>query len=506
MSPRSPILVVDAAGANRAVKGRILAEAGFDVLEAGNGEEALALIRERAPALVLLDVKLPDGNGHDLCTRIKEDPALPQTSILLTSASHGDVGQRVAALEAGAYGYLVEPMEREELLANVRSLLRLRRAEAERESAVKALREADRRKDEFLAMLAHELRNPLAPIRNAVEILRRSDNQAVQARARELIGRQTEHLTRLVDDLLEMSRITQGKFVLQRSVVNLQWVIESALEIARPLAERYSQELDVSMPAEPVWVDVDPVRLSQAIGNLQNNACKFSPPSCRISLHTRLAPGVEIVVEDRGVGIEPELLPRVFDLFAQIDPSFDRARGGLGIGLSLVKALVEMHGGSVDAQSEGAGKGSRFTIRLPASARAAPPPPEKRMAPASHRESRRVLVVEDSADAAEAMRMLLSEYGHHVSTVTDASEAIAVAKAFRPEVILLDIGLPGIDGYELARRFRAMSETREARMIAVTGYGQAGDHARSREAGFDEHLVKPVDPEKLVGAINAAAA
>ena len=500
------VLNVEDNDAARYVKTRVLTGAGFKVVEASTGEVALEKLRTLAPPLVLLDVNLPDINGRELCVRIKGDPMFARTVVLLTSASHTDTKHRVAALDAGADGYLVQPMDPEELVAHVRALLRMRRAEDEREAAMRALREADRRKDEFLAMLAHELRNPLAPIRNAVEILRRSDSRAIQARARELIGRQTEHLTRLVDDLLEVSRITQGKLTLQRDVCNLRSVVESALEVARPIAEKFSQDIDVRLPAREVWIEADPVRLSQSIGNLLHNACKFSAPSCRVTLEVVVqGDGVRIAVSDEGIGIPAEQLPNVFDLFSQVDPSLDRARGGLGIGLSLVKALVEMHGGDVRAESEGRSKGSRFTIHLPASLLREPTPGQRHAAPSGGRSGRRVLVVEDSADAAEAMRMLLSDFGHHVSTVTDSSEAIAIAKAFHPDVILLDIGLPGIDGYELARRFRALTETRGARMIAVTGYGQASDHERSTAAGFDDHLVKPVDPDRLAAAITATA-
>ncbi len=505
----TPLLLnVDDDAAARYVKGRVLRGAGFEVLDEATGEGAWRLIRERLPALVLLDVRLPDIDGRELCRRIKADPALAGTVVLQVSASHIEMRHRVAALEAGADGYLVEPMEPEELIANVRALLRMRKAEQERQRALEALKDADRRKDEFLAMLAHELRNPLAPIRNAVEILRRTENVASRDRARDMIGRQTEHLARLVDDLLEMSRITQGKLALQMSVVNLQWVVESAAEIARPLIEPRMQKLDIALPADPVWLEVDPVRISQALGNLLNNASKFTPSHGEIRLAALRSPeGVELTVTDSGVGMRPEVLPRVFELFSQADPSIDRARGGLGIGLSLVKGLVEMHGGSVHAQSEGPGFGSRFTVRLPASALRDPAPTEEPGEEGGEGPvaMRRVLVVEDSPDSAEAMRMLLAEYGHQVATVDDGAKAIAMAKAFRPDVMLLDIGLPGIDGYELARRLRAFAETRHVRLIAVTGYGQPSDRARAVEAGFDDYLVKPVDPRQLLLAVREVA-
>ena len=502
MPTASLILNVDDDDAARYVKSRILKLAGFQVLEASTGAGALDIVRERAPGLVLLDVKLPDINGRDVCGMIKRDPGMSGVVVLLTSATHIDMRHRVLALDAGADGYLVAPMEPEELVANVRALLRMRKAERERQAAMEALQEADRRKDQFLAMLAHELRNPLAPIRNAVEIMRRSEDRQTHVRAREVIGRQAEHLARLVDDLLEMSRITQGKVVLQRKPVTLASLVEAAVEVARPFVDKSAQHLEVHLPAAPIWLDVDPVRISQVIGNVLHNATKFTPAGGRIAIAARHdADGVEIAITDDGMGIPKELLSSVFDLFSQADRSLDRAQGGLGIGLSLVKGLVEMHGGHVTAHSEGPGRGSRFSIRLPASVVVAAPAERPQRTHGAGAGSQRVLVVEDNPDAAEAMRMLLGEFGHEVASASNGLDAIELAKSFRPDAILLDIGLPGIDGYELARTLRTLEETRGARVIAVTGYGQPSDRERSSAAGFDHHLVKPVDPAKLAEAL-----
>jgi two-component system, sensor histidine kinase len=500
------LLNVDDDDAARYVKSRILKMAGFEVLEAANGAAALKIIHERSPDLVLLDVKLPDINGRDLCAQIKSEPTTSQIVVLQTSASHIDMRHRVMSLDAGADGYLIAPMEPEELVANVRALLRMRRAEHERQKALEALREADRRKDEFLAMLAHELRNPLAPIRNAVEILRISEARPVRERARELIGRQVQHMARLVDDLLEVSRITQRKVVLQRSVVKLATILDSAIEVVRPVLESLDHKLVVSAPEGDVWLDVDAVRLSQVVGNLLHNAAKFTPHGGRIALEVSAGPEVlEIRVSDDGVGMAPEVLPTVFELFSQADRSLERSQGGLGIGLSLVKGLVEMHGGTVSAESAGPNKGSTFSIRLPMAKLLAQPPANPASGKRAAASSLRILVVEDNEDAAEAMMLLLTGIGHEVTVVSDGREAVGVARRVQPEVILLDIGLPGMDGYELARVLRDMPETHAARLIAVSGYGQQKDRARSREAGFDVHLVKPVDPSKLTEAINAAA-
>ncbi len=509
MSSMAPLILnVDDNEASLYVKSRILKAAGFEVIDAATACVALEVIRTRRPALVLLDVKLPDLDGREVCTRIKGDPATSDIVVLQTSASHIESHDRVASLEAGADGYLVEPIEPEELVANVRALLRMRQAEEERRAALDALREADRRKDEFLAMLAHELRNPLAPIRNAVEILRRSDKPETLATARELIGRQTEHLARLVDDLLDMSRIASGKVTLQKRPSRLGALVDSAVETVRPFTEKNGQPVAVSVPEPDLWIDVDPVRFSQVVGNLLHNAAKFTPAGGRISIEARRdGESLQVAVTDTGVGIAADILPRVFDLFSQADRSLERAQGGLGIGLSIVRGLVEMHGGSVSASSDGPGKGSRFVVRFPWRAIAcdSPAAPGAAPAPAGPRAPRRVLVVEDNADAAQAMLLLLRELGHHVTTVNDGAEAVMIARAFHPDVVLLDIGLPGIDGYELARKLRGMSETRNARMIAVTGYGQPSDRARSMAAGFDHHLVKPVDPAKLAEAVSATA-
>jgi signal transduction histidine kinase len=426
--------------------------------------------------------------------------------VLQTSATHVETAHRVASLEAGADGYLVEPIEAEELVANVRALLRMRKAEHERQAALEQLQEADRRKDEFLAMLAHELRNPLAPIRNAVEILRMSEDHEVRERARQMVSRQVQHLARLVDDLLDVSRITQRKITLKPAPVALAAIVEAAVEIARPLIDTHAHALELRLPDEPLWFRVDAVRMAQAIGNLLNNAAKFTPPGGRITLEAHVDHGALVIaIEDTGVGITPETLASAFDLFTQGERSLDRSQGGLGIGLSLVKGLVEMHGGTVAAASAGAGKGSRFTITLPMRLRTSPVAAAID-ASKGQRPGRRILVVEDNLDAAESMRMLLTAIGHEVSVVNDGAHALDEARRTRPDVILLDIGLPGMDGYELAAALRAMPETSGAHLIAVSGYGQDKDRMRSRDAGFDLHLVKPVDPAKLSEAIGRVVA
>jgi signal transduction histidine kinase len=501
---RATLLNVDDSEPNRYLKTRILAQAGFEVVEAAGVCDAQALLRERCFDLVLLDVRLQDGSGRDLCAWIKAEPDTARTVVLQTSACDVDPKDRVASLEAGADGYLVEPIEAEELVAHVTALLRLRQAEADRQAALVALREADRRKDEFLAMLAHELRNPLAPIRNAAEILAHED-RGLRERARAIVKRQVEHLARLVDDLLEVSRITQRKIVLRRSAVTLGSILDAAVETARPYISARAQELRVEASPRDFWLNVDAVRLAQALGNLLHNASKFSGRGAVIRLDARVeGEALLLTVQDEGMGISAEMLTAVFDLFVQDERSLERSQGGLGIGLSLVRGMAEMHGGRVEARSAGRDQGSCFTIHLPLAGNAAGEPAAGRAGRPALTRSRRILVVEDNVDAAETLRILLEASGHEVTVAYSAWQALESARCFGPEVALLDIGLPGMDGYELAGRLRRLPETEFAWLIAVSGYGQERDRARACAAGFDIHLTKPVEPQRLEEAIGGS--
>jgi PAS domain S-box-containing protein len=379
----------------------------------------------------------------------------------------------------------------------------------DRKLAEQALIEADRRKDEFLAMLAHELRNPLAPIRNAAQLFQRIGPPDPKLRwAREVIDRQVEHLVRLVDDLLDVSRITEGKVTLKKEKIDLIDVISRALETSRPLIETRNHCLMVSLAERPLRLEGDLTRLTQVVANLLNNAAKFTPEGGQIWL-TAEADGHEVVVRvrDSGEGIPHDLLPHVFDLFRQADHSLARSQGGLGIGLTLVRRLLEMHGGKIEVSSAGPGQGSEFVIRLPAltdaaEALAASAEPESAVRqPACSR----VLVVDDNLDSAESLALLLGIHGHQVSLAYNGPEALEVARSFRPEVVVLDIGLPGMDGYEVARHLRGERQTENVMLIALTGYGQSEDRQRSKQAGFDHHLVKPVDPDVLQTLISSHA-
>jgi len=377
----------------------------------------------------------------------------------------------------------------------------LQHKEAARDRAEEELRAADRRKDEFLAMLAHELRNPLAPIRTAADVLRLThENEPRIRKTSDIIARQIDHMTGLVDDLLDVSRVTRGLIKLSRETLDLHEVIAGAIEQSRSTIEEHGHALAVDLPQKAACVCGDRMRLIQVVTNLLNNAAKYTPKGGRIRVWLRAGPNTwTIGVQDNGMGINAELLPHVFELFSQAERTPDRAQGGLGLGLALVKSLVELHGGSVSASSAGAGKGSLFVIRLPRVTASRPSAsgsgPDQPAADAQEGFTPlRLLVVDDNIDAADTTAALLRSSGHEVSVAYDAHEALQQAAQQAPQALVLDIGLPDVDGYELARRLRRMPQTAQAVLIALTGYGQEQDRERSRAAGFDHHLVKPAEP------------
>ncbi|HEX3127377.1 MAG TPA: ATP-binding protein [Thermoanaerobaculia bacterium] len=361
---------------------------------------------------------------------------------------------------------------------------------------------AERRKDQFLAMLAHELRNPLAPIRNAVELMRQVEtNDPSFQSSREMVERQVKHLARLVDDLLDVSRINQGSIRLRKEVVDLGTIVQRAVEATRSLIDSRGHGLTVDLPPDLVRLEADPTRLEQVIANLLNNAAKYTMPGGHIHVQASQDGSEAVVrVRDNGIGVPPDVLDRVFEPFVQSEGSLARSEGGLGIGLTLVRSLVEMHGGSVEAHSPGLGQGSEFTVRLPARVPAEKPVVLAEMPSMPHADAPfparglRVLVVEDNVDAAESLAALLRLWGHEVRVVHDGLTAIDEARRQHPEVVLLDIGLPGLDGYEVAKRLRQDVEMDGALLVAMTGYGQPDDRRRSREAGIHHHFVKPVEP------------
>jgi signal transduction histidine kinase len=484
----------------------ILQRAGFIVIEAHSGLEAVAQAERHHPDLVVLDIRLPDISGIEVCRRLREESSPTQTiKVLHTSATFVSVDTKIQSLEGGADGYLTQPFEPQELLATVRALLRLNETERELRERAEQLREADRRKNEFLAMLAHELRNPLAAMSASLPLIeRREALDHVEQRARDVIGRQVVHLGRLIDDLLDVSRVTLGKIELKWEIVDLCALLRRvAANTEQTKTGPRRQQLQVVTPATALYLRADATRLEQIFTNLIDNASKYTDAGghVRMELHEQRSGGklrAQITVSDNGIGIADDVLPKLFTLFSQADVPIARSRGGLGIGLTLVRTLVELHGGTVMARSEGLGRGSEFQVTLPAlgeqdrSARNG-----KGARNMGTRVSRKVLIIEDNTDAQQVLKDLLELWGHEVACASDGLEGVSELWSFQPEVALVDIGLPGIDGYEVARQVRKEARGSNVLMVALTGYGAPEQRAAAIEAGFDLHLVKPVDPSQL---------
>jgi signal transduction histidine kinase/ActR/RegA family two-component response regulator len=376
-------------------------------------------------------------------------------------------------------------------------------------AAMDAMEEADRIKNEFLAMLAHELRNPLAPIHHALQIMRLTGGRGKAVKsAHEMMERQVGQMTRLVDDLLDVSRISRGKIELRKCLVDLASVVNQAVEAARPSITSMHHELTVLLPPQPIHVDADPARLAQVVGNLLNNACKFTTKGGRIRLTAgREGDQAVVRVQDSGIGIATDQLSRIFDMFTQVDASLERSQSGLGVGLPLVKSLLELHGGTVEAHSAGLGQGSEFTVRLPLPIEAPttlPPQPAISEAPAMT--PRRILVVDDNQDSATSLALLLKLTGNETHTAFDGLEAVETAATFRPDVVLLDIGLPKLNGYETARKIREKPWGKNIVLVALTGWGQHEDRQRSKDAGFNDHFIKPVSHAALMKLLAENAA
>jgi len=472
----------------------------YDIEAVGDGQLALAAARRELPALIISDVMMPNLDGLGLMQALRADRNLREVPVILLSARAGEEA-RIEGLSTGADDYIIKPFTGRELLARVGALLELaytRRQSEERRR--RELEEALRQKDEFLAMLAHELRNPLAPIRNAGELLSRSLPADVPMRTAVLtIERQVTHLTRLVDDLLDVSRITQGRIELRRRPTSVADLVSRSLETVDPMIRRKEHKVSIVGNHWNLYVNVDPERLVQCLSNVLTNAAKYTDPGGAIQIETRDFGGeVTISVTDNGMGIPRELLPKVFELFVQGERTLDRSQGGLGIGLSIVKRLIEMHDGSVEILSDGDRRGTRFEMRLPLydSVIAAEPA----VAPTTSAR-RRILVVDDNEDAANTLAMILKLEGHEIDTAYSGAQALERVDEFMPDIVLLDIGLPELDGLQVAARIRANPKFRRVRLVAITGYGKDADRARTREAGFSSHLVKPVDFADLKRAL-----
>jgi len=554
------ILLVDDQPARLLSYETILASLGQNLITASSGVEALEQLMKHDFAVILLDVSMPRMDGFETAELIHQHPRFEKTPIIFVTALHVTDLDKLKGYELGAVDYVYVPVvpailrskvsvlvelhqKRLELqrvnatlekanaeLAEANSTLqaektrelqalnqtleaantrladanRILQAEmAERERLEQALRAADRKKDEFLAMLAHELRNPLAPLRNALARLQRTGlSEEGTAQSIAMMTRQITLLSRLVDELIDISRITSGRIELMKEPVDLQTIVDGALEVARPLIEQRGHRLSLTLPEHPVELGADRTRVAQVLSNLLHNAAKYTEPNGDISL-TAATEGEEIVisVRDSGIGIEPEMLTKIFDMFMQVDRSFERSQGGLGIGLTLAQRLVELHGGRLEARSEGLGQGAEFTVRLPITRMekaAAGPAPLPAQAEAGRR---RIIVADDNADYAESTAIILRMEGHEVHTAYDGMQTVELADSLRPEVVLLDIGLPKLNGYEAARRIRAMDGMENALLVAISGWGQRRDRELAQAAGFDQHLVKPVDPDVLVQLI-----
>ena len=533
---RAPILVVDDQIPNLDAMEALLSPLECRLVRAHTADEALLALLEQDFAAIVLDIRMPGMSGIELADLIKTRPRSRHVPILFLTAHMFNEKDILRGYGTGAVDYLVKPIHGEilrskisvfvELFRKTRELARvnesLQREAVERARVEEALRlanqdleqrvadrtealeRADRRKDEFLAVLGHELRNPLAPIVSAIEVLEWtgvSESNASQARA--VVRRQVRHMTRLIDDLLDVGRITSDRLVLQLSAVDLAAIIAAAVETSRPAIEEFGHRLTITSPTRSIMLQADAARLSQVLSNLLTNAAKYTPLGGEIHVVAdATAEGVTIRVHDDGVGIAREHLQSIFDLFVRVGQPDGLGGGGLGIGLALAQRFVQMHGGRLEATSEGAGKGSEFSIWLPPSILTVPAYESGLLGDVNPQSRRRVLVVDDNHDAADMLSAMLMGWGHDARPAYESESALALAENFEPEIALLDLGLPGMDGYTLGERLRARPWAAELVLVAVTGRGQEDDRTRTRNAGFNEHLVKPVALEGLRSVIN----
>lgn len=509
------VLLVDDQPAKLMTYQAILADIGVNLVMASSAREALEQLLKMEFAAIIVDVCMPELNGFELTEMIRDHPRFKQTAIIFVSGMHLTEVDRLKAYQRGAVDYLSVPIVPEILRAKVgvfvdlhlktRELEQLNR-HLERRVAQRTeeLEEANRRKDQFLAVLAHELRNPLAAIRMAAQSVNLVDSDTVdRERWSSIIDRQIGHLSRLIDDLVDVSRITRGTIELQRKPVDVRGILVEAVDASRPVIEDRQHRLTLTTPNDHVRVFADPARLVQVVANLLHNAAKFTAKGGEINVSIEQdADDVVLRVRDNGIGIEPDMLPKIFEMFSQVGRPLDRPSSGLGIGLALVRTLVELHGGSVTASSQGHGTGTEVTVRIPRLDR---PAEEQAVAPPADLPAKlppsRILVVDDNADAAEALAFMLRAAGHVVNTANDGLEALHISPSFKPEIVLLDLGMPNLNGYATAHRIREEPWGRNVLLIALTGWGQPKDRGRTSRAGFNAHLVKPVGVEELFGTL-----
>lgn len=496
MTPHSILVVEDEVIVSADLTSK-LTKMGYEVVGAtGYGEEALELARQHRPSLVLMDVRLAGAlDGIEAAVAIHRELMLPV--VFLTA--HSDAATIERAAHAEPFGYILKPFNDRELRTHIEMALYKYATE-------QRLREADRRKTEFIALLSHELRNPLAAIHTSLSVMDLVPAGSDMAqRSRGIIDRQVKQLTRLVDDLLDVTRITQNKIQIERQKLDLNALVRRALEDHRPLLDSAALRLLTQLGAQPVPVSGDAARLSQVVGNLLHNATKFTPPggTITVSVDAEVADGQAVLrVADTGAGIEPELLDTMFQPFVQADKTLAHSKGGLGLGLSVVRGLVELHGGQVSALSAGPGRGAEFVVRLPLDEGQISAVPAARLR--SKLVRRRVLIIEDNSDVAEALRQCLELDGHEVEVAYTGKEGLDKAQRRCPDIVLCDLGLPGLNGYELARRLRADKALGATYLVAISGYAQQEDVAAALAAGFDEHLPKPLSTARLTDLLAGA--
>src|SRR5580704_16927461 len=534
MTPKWPpvyFLAVDDVEENLIALDALLKRDGLVILRARSGRDALELLLKHDVALALVDVQMPEMDGFELAELMRGTGRTQRVPIIFLTAGAADTQRRFRGYEAGAVDFLYKPIEphilrgkasvffdlyrqrqevaaqRDELKTATEEIARLL---DESRRYASALQKADQRKDEFLAMLAHELRNPLAPIRSAVELLRlTSGNNGVENEVTEIIARQVGHMSRLIDGLLDVARIARGRIELSKKECDLN-------RIARQTADDYSVALasagvtlDVNLANEPLIVFGDPTRLTQIVGNLLHNAAKFTPANGRVTVSTRrndAAQSAVVTVQDTGAGLTPDTLTRIFEPFGKIERATDPNHGGLGLGLTVAKGLVELHGGSIAAESEGAGKGARFTITIPlALTRLATEAPAQAPAETLDSHPLKIVLIEDNQDAASLLRRLLSELGHDVRVAFDGPAGVALTREFRPDVVVSDLKLPGdLSGYQVARQLRSDAATSQVSLIALSGFGGDDSRSEAEKSGFDHYLVKPAEVAELTRVLAQA--